>query len=254
MPKSKMKLSCSAIAWGQIKDVPTFRRILRTIKKVGYEGVGIEYNLLPKELMEDTSAIKRLAKAAGLEVPSMAINENNVSQADAAAKMGAESAWLCLFEKDAKAAAKLTKTLMAAFDEKGLRLAVHPHVRSNVESDAQLDALIRACSPRKLEVCFDSAHQEDLGFDLSAFIKKYKARLALVHLKDLRAHVDPRKVDYDHDFVDLGEGVVDFGAVFASLKEIKYEGWLMVEVDFAHDTTVEESVQKNFDYVQKLLA
>lgn len=250
---SDMKLSCSAIAWGQFKDTGSFKRSLRTLKDVGYEGVGIEYNLLPPELMKNTAEIKRLAESAGLEVPSMAVNENNVGQAAAAAKMGAESAWLCLFEKDAKAAAQLTKTLLLAFEEKGLKLAIHPHVRSNVESEAQLDALIRACAPHKVDVCFDSAHQEDLGFDLPAFIKKYKERLALVHLKDLRDHVDPQKVDYDHDFVDLGDGVVDFAGVFGALKEIRFRGWLMVEVDFAHDTTVEESVEKNFDYIQRLL-
>ncbi|HXW37606.1 MAG TPA: sugar phosphate isomerase/epimerase [Nitrososphaerales archaeon] len=250
---SQMKLSCSAIAWGKVNDEESFKKILRTIKDVGYEGVGIEYNLLPPTLMKDTEGVKRIADSVGLSVPSMAITENLASQGEAAAKMGAESGWLCLFEKDANAAASLSKMLAKAFDDEGLKVAIHPHIRSNVESEAQLDALMSACSPLPVAVCFDSAHQEDLGFNLSSFIKKYKDKIVLVHLKDLRSRVDPKKVDFDHDFVDLGEGVVDFGAVFKTLREVDYRGWLMVEVDFAHEETVEESVRKNFDYVTSFL-
>jgi sugar phosphate isomerase/epimerase len=248
-----MKLSCSAIAWGQIKDVDSFRSILRSIKDAGYEGVGIEYNLLPKHLMENPQEIKKLAKQAGLAVPSMAVNENTVRMADVTKKMGAESGWLCLFEKDPQDAAKVTKMLLKAFKAKGVKLAIHPHVRSNVVSNEQLDALIKACRPMSVDVCFDSAHQEDLGFDLPGFLRRYKDRMALVHLKDLRARVDPSKIDYDHDFVDLGEGVCDFKAIFKTLKEIKYKGWLMVEVDFAHKTTVEDSIRQNFAYMKSLL-
>ncbi len=248
-----MKLSCSAIGWGQIRDVPTFRNVLRSIKEAGYTGVGIEYKLLPKELMEKPELVKELARAAGLAVPSMAINENTPYQAEAASRMGAESGWLCLFEKDAEGAAAVIKMHLREFGKRGLRVALHPHVRSNVETEEQLDQLIKGCRPESVDVCFDSAHQKALKMNLPRFIKKYTDRMVLVHLKDLRAMVPPEDIDYDHDFVDLGEGVVDFGAVIQALKDINYDGWLMLEVDFAHKITVEESVQKNFEYLKRLL-
>jgi len=248
-----MKLSCSAIAWGQIKDVPTFRRIIKSVADSGYEGVGIEYNLLPPELMKDPSEIKGIARDAGLAVPSMAINENTAHMGEAAQKMGAESGWLCLFEKDAAAAAEVTKMHLREFGKRGLKVALHPHVRSNVETNAQLDGLIAACKPASVYVCFDSAHQQALKIDLPGFIERYKDRLALVHLKDLKVMKDPKDIDYDNDFVDLGEGLCDFPSIMGALKKVKYDGWLMVEVDFAHKITVEESVQKNFDYLQSLM-
>ncbi|MDA4124904.1 MAG: sugar phosphate isomerase/epimerase [Thaumarchaeota archaeon] len=248
-----MKLSCSAIAWGQIKDVPTFRSVCRSIKDAGYTGVGIEYNLLPEEMMKKPELVRELATEAGLAVPSMAINENTPYQAEAAARMGAESGWLCLFEKDAAGAAAVTQMHLREFGKRGLKVALHPHVRSNVESDAQLDDLIERCRPATVDVCFDSAHQKALNMDLPRFIRKYKDRMALIHLKDLRAMVPPEKIDYDHDFVDLGEGVVDFRAVMDTLKEVKYGGWLMLEVDFAHKITVEESVMKNFEFLSGLM-
>jgi sugar phosphate isomerase/epimerase len=248
-----MKLSCSAIAWGQIKDVPQFKRILKSLKETGYEGVGIEYNLLPPYLMKHPERIKEMADEAGLAVPSMAINENTLYMAEATQKMGAESAWLCLFEKDGPSAAKVTKKLLKAFENRGLKIGVHPHVRSNIETEKQLDQLIKAVKPMKLDVCYDSAHQEALGMDQAAFIKKYHDKIVLAHLKDLKTRVSPAKLDYDRDFVDLGKGLVDFKVVVKALKGIDYRGWLMIEVDFPHKESVEESVKKNFDYLNRLL-
>lgn len=247
-----MKLSCSAIAWGKINDAPSFRRIAESVSNAGYTGIGIEYNLLPEELTKKPEMVKDIAKAAGLDVPSMAINENTAYQAEAAYRMGAESGWLCLFEKDA-AGAEVTRMHVREFGKRGLKVGLHPHVNSSVETNRQLDALIAACKPASLDVCFDSAHQEALGMDLPAFIERYKDRLCLVHLKDLKTRKAPKDIDYDNDFVDLGEGLCDFPAIMGALKKVKYQGWLMVEVDFAHTTTVEESIKKNFDYLTPLM-
>jgi len=248
-----LKLSCSAIAWGAIKDVPTFRKIVQSVADAGYEGIGIEYNLLPEELMKKPEIVKEIARGAGLAVPSMAINENTAYQAEAAKKMGAESGWLCLFAKDATEGAEITKMHLREFGKRGLKVGLHPHVKSSVETNQQLDGLIAACRPASLDVCFDSAHQQALRMDLPGFIDRYKDRLCLVHLKDLRVMKDPKDIDYDNDFVDLGEGLCDFPAIMKALKKVRYGGWLMVEVDFAHKITVEESVKKNFDYLKPLM-
>ena len=248
-----MKRSCSAIAWGKINDVPTFRKIAESVAATGYTGIGIEYNLLPQELMQKPEMVLDISRSAGLEVPSMAINENTAYQAEAAKRMGAESGWLCLFEKDAAGAAEVTKMHLREFGNRGLKVGLHPHVKCNVESNRQLDDLVAACKPASLDVCFYSAHQEALRMDLPGFIERYKDRLCLVHLKDLRAHIEPKDIDYDNDFVDLGEGVCDFPASMGALKNIRYDGWLMTEVDYAHTTTVEESVKKNFEYLRPLM-
>ena len=38
-----------------------------------------------------------------------------------------------------------------------------------------------------------------------------------------------------------------------ALKDIKYKGWLMVEVDFPHKESMAESAKTNYKYLQKLL-
>lgn len=248
-----MKISCSAIAWGQIKDAQSFEKVCQSIKDSGYTGVGIEYNLLPDQLMKQPELVRDMAQDEGLDVPSMAINENTPYMAEAAERMGAESGWLCLFERDSAAAADVTRMHVRGFSERGLKVALHPHVKSNIETNGQLDDLIAACRPSTVDVCFDSAHQEALSMDLPAFIDRYKEKLALVHLKDLRVRKAPKDIDYDNDFVDLGEGLVNFRGVMEALKRVGYGGWLMVEVDFAHKTTVEESIQRNFDYIKGMM-
>ena len=45
-----------------------------------------------------------------------------------------------------------------------MKIAVHPHVRSNAENLRQLDALLKASHAG---ICFDSAHLEALRIDLS---------------------------------------------------------------------------------------
>jgi sugar phosphate isomerase/epimerase len=245
-----MKIACAALGWGDIESPKQFGEILDSIKDAGYDGVGIEYAVMPEVLRNNPGQVKTLAKKAGLEVVSMALNKTTTDMADVAKNMGAESGWLCLFEKDDKTATEVTRKLTRAFGQKGMKVAVHPHVRSNAENLKQLDALLKVS---KAHICFDSAHLEALRIDLPKFIKKYKSRIVLVHIKDLRAHVDPAKIDYDKDFVDLGEGVVDFKAVMKALKDIKYKGWLMVEVDFPHKESMAESAKTNYKYLQKLL-
>jgi sugar phosphate isomerase/epimerase len=203
--------------------------------------------------MEKPEKVLEIAESVGLAVPSMAINENTEYQAEAAKRMGAESGWLCLFEKDAAGAAEVTKMHLREFGKRGLKVGLHPHVKSNVETNRQLDELMAACKPATLDVCFDSAHQEALSMDLPAFIERYKDRLCLIHLKDLKVRKDPKDIDYDNDFVDLGKGLCDFPAIMTTLKKVRYPGWVMVEVDFAHKISVEESVRKNFDYLKPLM-
>jgi sugar phosphate isomerase/epimerase len=250
---SGMRLSCAALGWGKIADEKQFSKILRSIKDAGYDGVGIEYEVIPDSLKKNPGQVKKLAKKAGLEVVSMALNETTPDMAVVAKKMGAESGWLCLLEKDSKTAQRVTNTLTKAFKDEGLKIAIHPHVRSNAENYKQLDEILRRAKPLSPGICFDSAHLEALRVDLPDFIKRYSDRIVLAHLKDLRARVSPDKIDYDKDFVDLGEGVVDFKAVIKALKSIGYRGWLMVEVDFPHKESMDESVAKNYQYLKSLL-
>ena len=72
-----------------------------------------------------------------------------------------------------------------------------------------------------------------MGIDQRQFIEKYHDNIALVHLKDLRKKVPKSRISFTKDFVNIGNGIVDFTRVIASLREVKYKGPLMLELDAA---------------------
>jgi inosose dehydratase len=66
-----------------------------------------------------------------------------------------------------------------------------------------------------------------------------------VHLKDVR--LDPLQ------FVPLGEGELDFAAVLDAVRDIGYDGWLIVELD-SYDGDPREAAVKSKAYLDALLA
>ena len=69
----------------------------------------------------------------------------------------------------------------------------------------------------------DIAHLKAKGENPAQLIKKYKDRLAYVHLKDWD--------EKSKSFVPLGDGCVDIKGALKALDEIGYDGWLTIELD-----------------------
>ena len=53
-------------------------------------------------------------------------------------------------------------------------------------------------------------------------------------------------------FVELGEGCVDFPAIFAILDAVGFSGWLIVETDVTQKPTARESVTISRAYLRNL--
>lgn len=79
-----------------------------------------------------------------------------------------------------------------------------------------------------------------------AAIRKYADRLLFRHIKDLR---QPQQ------FVELGRGSVDLRGVFAALREVKFGGWVVVELDSVPDKggTPKESAEISKRYLQQVI-
>jgi inosose dehydratase len=75
----------------------------------------------------------------------------------------------------------------AASAATGVRLCVHPHQGTAVESRAQTDAVLAATDPDHVWVCADTGHLLAAGDDPAAAIAAWASRLAAVHLKDVDA-------------------------------------------------------------------
>ncbi|MGD0638315.1 MAG: sugar phosphate isomerase/epimerase [Nitrososphaerales archaeon] len=247
-----MILSCSTITWGQLKSTKDLEKALASIKALGYTDAGIEYPMLSASMKRQVEKGGAAAKKAGLTVAAVAI-DTTPAMAKVVRGFGSSVGWLCLFEKDINVAIEKTKKLSAACAKVGVDVSLHPHVRSNILTTEDLDRIMKACAPNRTSVCVDTAHLTALDIDIPKFINRYKKSISLVHFKDLRAKIPQQDVDYEKDFVDLGDGVADLKGALKALRAMKYSGAVMVEVDNPPKGEVEASARKNFRYLASIV-
>jgi sugar phosphate isomerase/epimerase len=247
-----LKLACSTLIFGILKDEDQFRETLSAIRRTGYTGVQIEFDLLPEELRNDPGSSRKIIESSGLIPVAVAVTfDESIGRFMKA--IGSKIGTLCLFEPDYDSAVEKTRSLARFYASLDLDLSLQPHVRSNLQNPEQLDEILQRCAPLHPSICFDTAHLTALGIELRAFIHRYSDRISIVHLKDLKKD-HKYEIDYARDFVDVGEGTVDFRSVFDGFEKAGYEGWFVIEVDHAHDETISESIEKNFQRVSALLS
>jgi inosose dehydratase len=143
----------------------------------------------------------------------------------------------------------------------GMRLAYHHHMGTVVQSPQDVDALM-ACTGPAVDLLLDTGHLRFAGGDPAEFARRYAARVAHVHCKDVRGDVLETVRNRDTSFLDAvlagvftvpGDGVVDYGAVLAPLAAAGYRGWLVVEAEqdpaVAHPLTYAMLGQRNLSSV-----
>lgn len=140
----------------------------------------------------------------------------------------------------------------------GVKSCVHPHLGTEIQDENELDALMDLSAP---EVFFapDTAHLAGAGMNVPDIIRRYKDRVAYVHLKDITPE-DARIEDFPMlkgnealpIFCELGLGPIDFPAVIKALNEINYTGWITVEIDVSTSTPY-RSLEICRDFVEQKL-
>lgn len=109
----------------------------------------------------------------------------------------------------------------------GIKTGFHNHMGSVGQTPQQVDAILAASDPRYVKLELDVAHYVQGGGDPAAAIRKYHDRLLFLHLKD----VEPAATHSGYQFIELGQGRVDFPAIFAALRDVQFRGWGIVELD-----------------------
>lgn len=137
----------------------------------------------------------------------------------------------------------------------GVPLGFHNHMGSLSEKPENLDRILDASDPRYVKLELDTAHYAGGGGDPVSALQKYKDRLLFLHLKDLKPLPDAKSGNYPYLFTELGQGTLDFKAIFATLVAIHYKGWAVVELDREPVTgrTPKESMAISRAYLEKTL-
>jgi inosose dehydratase len=121
----------------------------------------------------------------------------------------------------------------------GLRLALHPHVGTLVESAADV---ARVLAGSDVGWCLDTGHLVIGGTDPAAFVRDHAERIVHVHLKDVDAALAERVRAGELSLVaatqaglfrPLGQGDSGIEEVVRLLDHHGYELWLVLEQDTA---------------------
>ena len=124
--------------------------------------------------------------------------------------------------------------------DEGMKLTFHHHMGTVVQTAAEIDRMMEGTDPELVYLLFDSGHLAYCGENALAVLKKHGARVAHVHLKDIRPQVVDQVKAANMSFLDgvragaftvPGDGVIDFAPIFEEIGRVGYSGWMVVEAE-----------------------
>jgi len=123
--------------------------------------------------------------------------------------------------------------------ERGVPMAYHHHMGTVIETEPEVDLLMRNTGPA-VGLLIDTGHLTFAGGDILATTRRHGSRVNHVHCKDIRSDVLAKVKQQDMSFLDgvldgvftvPGDGSIDFAAFAEVLAEIGYAGWAVVEAE-----------------------
>ena len=150
--------------------------------------------------------------------------------------------------------------------ELGFKAVIHPHAGTYIETDPEIERVVAGLDPSVVGLCLDTGHFRYGGADPAQRVRDYRDVLQHVHLKDCRTQVlhDVRRDDQGLAealargvFTELGTGDSDIDAVVEALRDVGYDGWVVVEQDRKLDERVTRqdmvaSQRRNLAYLRAL--
>jgi inosose dehydratase len=162
------------------------------------------------------------------------IKERTLNAGRVTASMGLSKEEWKIFGEGANLVAHKVK------EKTGLRTVFHHHCAGYVETPAEIDNLLAFTDPSLVGLVLDMGHYMFGGGDPLTALKNHSDRIWHIHFKDCHPAVSEksRKENWDYFksvgggvFCELGKGSVNFPAIVKELKNLKYDGWIVVEQD-----------------------
>jgi sugar phosphate isomerase/epimerase len=135
--------------------------------------------------------------------------------------------------------ARRWQPILDAFDEAGVDVCYEIHPGEDLFDGATFEMfLARVGNHPRCNILYDPSHFVLQQLDYLAFIDIYHERIRAFHAKDAEFNPTGRQGVYSGyapwaqragRFRSLGDGQVDFGAVFSKLSQHGYDGWAVLE-------------------------
>ncbi len=121
----------------------------------------------------------------------------------------------------------------------GVRAALHPHVGTWIETEAEARHVLDAVGGATLGFGPDTGHLAWAGADVAGLIRDYRDRVRVMHIKDCRLDVRDQSKAAGRTYqqtvmaglwAEPGLGDLDLAGMVAALGD-GFDGWLIAEVD-----------------------
>ncbi|HEU5350195.1 MAG TPA: sugar phosphate isomerase/epimerase [Terracidiphilus sp.] len=129
--------------------------------------------------------------------------------------------------------------ILDAFDAAGVDLCFELHPGEDLHDGATFERFLSAVGNHpRASILYDPSHMVLQQMDYLAFLDLYHERIRAFHVKDAEFRPTGRSGVYGgyQDWLDrpgrfrsLGDGQVDFGAIFSKLAQYDYPGWAVLE-------------------------
>ena len=265
----RLQVGCAAITWGSDID-----KAMQQISALGYPGIQLLANVLkaypdPANLKDALAAHKLIFVAfssGGTQLDPAKEKEMLQEHADHAKYLhaaggkylqivgagnpkNASPSWTAA---DYKREGYLLTEMGKRAAEFGIQTGFHNHMSTIGQTPEAVDAIMDVADPKYVKLELDVAHYAQGGGDPAAAVRKYGRRLLFLHLKDTTPSTSARG---GYQFVELGQGRVNFKALLAALEETHFRGWGIVELDGERPGSTripEESARMSKQYLESL--
>lgn len=133
--------------------------------------------------------------------------------------------------------------ILDAFEESGVDLCYELHPGEDLHDGVTFERFLDATGNHaRANILYDPSHFVLQAMDYLDFIDIYHERIRAFHVKDAEFNPTGRSgvyggyqswVDRPGRFRSLGDGHVDFGAVFSKLTQYDFDGWAVLEWECA---------------------
>ena len=241
--KSKFKIAYSAITWSGNDLVA-----ISDIAALGFKGIQLRANTYapfkdkPQDL-KDTLDKNKLSLAmfssgnVSIQNDISKDIETHLNHAKFIKALGGKSLQITntsrpkdrlpTTEELKKYAKNMSEVAKVVKGETGIQPSYHNHMGQLGETPEEVDIIFNEMNHDYILALLDVAHYKQGGGNPAEAVIKYKDILYATHIKDTK--VSDGKSGYQ--FVELGQGRVDFPAVFNALDKIKFKVWNIIELD-----------------------
>jgi inosose dehydratase len=145
--------------------------------------------------------------------------------------------------------------------KEGVKSCFHNHVGSAIETREEIDKLFSLVDRDVVFQGPDIGHLMWGGADPVQFCRDYADSIKALHIKDIYPNVlqEGREKEWTYAefskhgiFAELGEGMVDFPAMFDILSKVGFDGWVIVETDVTTKSSALESATISRKYLQSI--